>query len=147
MKRLVRHYRNNRAEADRLVRFGLTGVWNTLFGILVYTLLYEGLKNRVNYLVLLVPANILAITNAFICHKLFVFRTRGNVLREYFRFYVVYGGTALLGFALMFVLVDGFGFNPVIAQVLCVPIAVSLSYFSHRGYSFRAPEDKAGGAG
>lgn len=144
MKRLLQKYRDNRAEADRLVRFAVTGVWNTLFGILAYAALYEWLKDSVNYLVLLVPGNILAITNAFICHKLFVFRTRGNLLREYFRFYVVYGGTALLGFALMFVLVDGFGFGPVAAQVLCVPIAVSLSYISHRNYSFRAPKDKTG---
>ena len=144
MKKLLQKYRDNRAEADRVVRFAVTGVWNTLFGILAYAALYEWLKDSVNYLVLLVPGNILAITNAFICHKLFVFRTRGNLLREYFRFYVVYGGTALLGFALMFVLVDGFGFNPVAAQVLCVPIAVSLSYISHRNYSFRAPKNKAG---
>ena len=144
MKKLLQKYRDNRAEADRVVRFAVTGVWNTLFGILAYAALYEWLKDSVNYLVLLVPGNILAITNAFICHKLFVFRTRGNLLREYFRFYVVYGGTALLGFALMFVLVDGFGFGPVAAQVLCVPIAVSLSYISHRNYSFRAPKNKAG---
>jgi len=144
MKKLLQKYRDNRAEADRVVRFAVTGVWNTLFGILAYAALYEWLKDSVNYLVLLVPGNILAITNAFICHKLFVFRTRGNLLREYFRFYVVYGGTALLGFALMFVLVDGFGFGPVAAQVLCVPIAVSLSYISHRNYSFRAPKDKTG---
>jgi len=130
MKKLLQKYRDNRAEADRVVRFAVTGVWNTLFGILAYAALYEWLKDSVNYLVLLVPGNILAITNAFICHKLFVFRTCG--------------GTALLGFALMFVLVDGFGFNPVAAQVLCVPIAVSLSYISHRNYSFRAPKNKAG---
>lgn len=145
MKRLLQKYRDNRAEAGQVVRFAVTGVWNTLFGILAYAALYEWLKDSVHYLVLLVPGNILAITNAFICHKLFVFRTRGNLLREYFRFYVVYGGTALLGFALMFVLVDGFGFGPVTAQVLCVPIAVSLSYISHRNYSFKAPKAKTGG--
>lgn len=145
MKRLIRKCRDNHAEAGQVARFAVTGVWNTLFGILAYAALYEWLKDSVNYLVLLVPGNILAITNAFICHKLFVFKTRGNLLREYFRFYVVYGGTALLGFALMFILVDGFGFNPVLAQVLCVPIAVSLSYFSHRNYSFRVPRNKAGG--
>ena len=141
MKRIIRQYHNHRAEVGRVVRFLITGVWNTVFGILAYTVLYEWLKGSVNYLVLLIPANILAITNAYICHKLFVFKTRGNILREYFRFYVVYGGTALLGVVLMFILVDGFGFNPVVAQFLCVPIAIGLSYFSHRNYSFRKPKD------
>ena len=137
MKRIVQKYHQHRVEADRIFRFLITGVWNTVFGILAYTLLYEWLKDNVNYLVLLVPANILAITNAFICHKLFVFKTRGNILQEYFRFYVVYGGTAILGFVLMFILVDGFGLSPIIAQFFCIPIAIALSYFSHRNYSFR----------
>ncbi|MEI8246723.1 MAG: GtrA family protein [Lentisphaerota bacterium] len=141
MKRIIRKYHHHHAEIGRIVRFLITGGWNTVFGILAYTVLYEWLKDSVNYLVLLIPANILAITNAYICHKLFVFKTRGNILREYFRFYVVYGGTALLGFVLMFILVDGFGFNPVAAQFLCVPIAIGLSYFSHRNYSFRKPDE------
>jgi putative flippase GtrA len=109
----------------------------------VYIVLYEGLKQWVNYLVLMIPSNILAITNAYICYKLFVFKTRGNVVREYLRFYVVYGGAMLLGFVLMFCLVDGLGLNPVIAQILCVPISIAFSYCSHRNYSFRKPKDKA----
>lgn len=128
------------AETGRVVRFLITGGWNTVFGLLVYTLLYEGLKPWVHYLVLLVPANILAITNAYICHKVFVFKTRGNIWREYLRFYVVYGGTAILGFVLMFLLVDGLKISPLIAQFLCVPIAIAVSYVSHRDFSFRAPQ-------
>ncbi|MCM2267599.1 MAG: GtrA family protein [Elusimicrobiales bacterium] len=146
MERILEHYRRNRPQADRLGRFIVTGVWNTIFGIFVYAALYEWLKDSVHYLLLLIPGNILAITNAFVCHKLFVFRTRGNVLREYLRFYVVYGGAALLGFVLMFVLVDGFGAGPVAAQVLSVPITIALSYFSHLNYSFKVPKDRAGAA-
>ncbi len=142
MKRIIQKYYCHRAEIDKIFRFLITGGWNTLFGILVYIALYEGLKQWVNYLVLLIPGNILAITNAYICYKLFVFKTRGNIIREYLRFYVVYGSAMLLGFVLMFCLVDGFGFNPVAAQFLCVPISIVFSYCSHRNYSFRKPKDK-----
>ena len=142
MKRLIKKYHQMRAESGRITRFLVTGVWNTAFGAIVYIVLYEGLKQWVNYLVLLIPGNILAITNAYICYKLFVFKTRGNIIREYLRFYVVYGGAMLLGFVLMFVLVDGLKLNPVAAQVLCVPISIVFSYCSHRNYSFRKPEDK-----
>lgn len=144
MKRIRQRYHQHRAEAHQAARYLIVGGWNTVFGVSVYTLLYEWLYHSVNYLVLLVPANILAITNAFICYKLFVFKTRGSLLREYFRFYVVYGGAALLGFVLMYILVDGLGFNPVAAQFLCVPISIVLSYVSHRNYSFRKPKDKMG---
>lgn len=142
MKRIIKKYHKRRAEVDKIVRFLVTGVWNTVFGVLVYIVLYEGLKQWVNYLVLTVPANILAITNAYICYKLFVFKTRGNILREYLRFYVVYGCAMLLGFVLMFCLVDGLGFNPVAAQFLCVPVSIVFSYCSHRNYSFSKPKDK-----
>ena len=145
MKRLIEKYHQMRAESGRITRFLVTGVWNTVFGVLVYIILYEGLKQWVNYLVLLIPGNILAITNAYICYKLFVFKTRGNIIREYLRFYVVYGGAMLLGFVLMFVLVDGLKLNPVAAQILCVPISIIFSYCSHRNYSFRKPEEKVQG--
>ena len=127
---------------SQILRYLITGGWNTLFGVLGYTLLYAWLHERVNYLVLLIPSNILAITNAFICYKLFVFKTRGNMLREYFRFYVVYGSSMLLGFVLMFILVDGFKLNPIIAQFIGVPITIAFSYFSHRNYSFRNEKDE-----
>ena len=50
-------------------RYLLTGAWNTLFGIGIYTLLYGLLGDRVHYLILGIPANILSITNAFLCYK------------------------------------------------------------------------------
>ena len=45
--------------------------------------------------------SVVCITVSFVCHKLFVFKTRGNFLKEYFRAFVVYGGTSLVGFVLL----------------------------------------------
>lgn len=126
----------DRTEVKRLGRFLVTGVWNTVFGLLVYTLLYAWLHDKVNYLVLMIPANILAITNAYICYKIFVFRTRGHIIREYFRFYVVYGASILLNFAIMFIMVDGLGIHPLISQFFGVGITTICSYAGHRHFSF-----------
>lgn len=136
MTAIARYLKKNRDEALRLFRYLATGGWNTLFGILVYAALYRGLGSKVHYLVLLIPANILAITNAYICYKLLVFRTRGNIIKEYLRFYVVYGGTMLLGFALMFCFVDGLNLDPIVAQCVSASITIIVSYFSHRDFSF-----------
>jgi putative flippase GtrA len=136
MKYVREKYYQHRVEFYRITRFLITGGWNTVFGVGIYVLLYEWLHEYVNYLVLLIPSNILAITNAYICYKLFVFKTRGNVLREYFRFYVVYGGTMLLGFLIMFILVDGCALSPITSQFFCVAITTVCSYISHRRYSF-----------
>jgi putative flippase GtrA len=133
----------NPAELKRIGRFLITGVWNTVFGLLVYTLLYTWLHDKVNYLVLMIPANILAITNAYICHKLFVFKTKGHIIREYFRFYVVYGVSILMNFAIMFIMVDGLGVHPLISQFVGVGITTVCSYTGHRHFSFRGKRKEA----
>ncbi|MDD5698419.1 MAG: GtrA family protein [Victivallaceae bacterium] len=132
-----RQYIQHRTEAHRILRFLLTGGWNTVFGILVYAGLYELLHEKAHYLALMIPANILAITNAYICYKLFVFKTKGNVIREYLRFYVVYGASIVMSFVLMFLLVDGLGLHPIVSQILCTAITIACSYIGHRYFSFR----------
>lgn len=78
--KLLELYRNNRPEFFRVIRYLLAGGWNTLFGIGVYALLFRLFGEAVNYLVLLIPANIIAVTGAFLTYKYIVFRTRGGRL-------------------------------------------------------------------
>jgi len=119
------------------LRYLLVGGWNTLFGMGIYALLYRFFGERVHYLVLLVPANILAITNAYLGYKFIVFRTSGNMMREYLRCYVVYGGMMILSAGLLFVFVEYLKLNPVYANAVCVLVATVVSYFSHKHFSFR----------
>jgi putative flippase GtrA len=122
----------------QFIRYLLVGGWNTVFGMAVYAVLYDWLHGRVHFLVLLIPSNILAITNAFVCYKLFVFQTRGNILREYFRCYIVYGGSMLAGAGLMFVLVQWLHvLQPIPANCVCIALTTIVSYFAHRNFSFR----------
>jgi nucleoside-diphosphate-sugar epimerase/putative flippase GtrA len=136
MRYFIEKYQQNRDEVHRAARYLIIGGWNTLFGLGLYTFLYETFKQDVNYLVLTVPCNILAITNAFLCYKIFVFKTKGNWWREYWRCYLVYGGSALVGMGLMFILVSGCGIYPIIAQFMTVGISVAASYIGHRNFSF-----------
>lgn len=135
--RLLALYRGNREEFWRIFRYLAVGGWNTLFGIGVYTLLFELLKGRAHYLALAVPSNILAVTNAYVCYKLIVFKTKGNIIREYLRCYLVYGVSMLFGMAGLWLLVDGFGFYPVWGNILVAGITVIVSYVGHRVFSFR----------
>lgn len=127
-------------EQWRIFRYLAVGGWNTLFGLGVYALLYRWWGNRVNYLLLAVPANILAISNAFLCYKLLVFRTRGNWWREYFRCCIVYGGGALVGMGLLKLFVEYLHWIPDLANVAGTGIVVAGSYLGHRFYSFRSRE-------
>ena len=134
--RVADKYRKHTAEIHRVARYLLIGGWNTLFGMGVYAVLYGLLHTRANYLVLMIPANILAITNAYLGYKFFVFKTRGNYIREYLRCYVIYGGGIALSFVLMYLLVSIFGLHPILAQLPCVLISIIFSYFGHKRFSF-----------
>ena len=144
---LNNRYQRNRVEIRRMICYLVVGVWNTLFGLGVYSLLYALLKNRVNYLVLTIPTNILAITNAYLCYKLLVFRTKGGWWREYWRCYVVYGGGALLGMVMLFLLVSGCGIHPVAAQVLTVGMTIVGSYVGHKYFSFSRKKSSSSAPG
>jgi putative flippase GtrA len=122
------------------VRYLLAGGWNTLFGYVVGLVLYYGLDGRAHVLAVGIVANILAITMAFLTYKLFVFRTRGNWLTEYFRAYLVYGATSALGIALLWVLVDRLGVAFWIAQGFVILFTVVVSYLSHSRFTFRRNE-------
>ncbi|MFZ4396502.1 MAG: GtrA family protein [Kiritimatiellia bacterium] len=118
------------------IRYLFIGGWNTLFGVGLYTIAYYFLHARVHYLVLAIPCNILAITNAYLCYKLFVFRTRGNWLREYLRFYVVYGAAMLLGFGLLALFVETLHMHPVWANIAIAGLTIVCSFFGHQCISF-----------
>ena len=84
-------------------RYLLVGLWNTAFGYGTYAGLTALLTPRMAhaYIVASLIGNLLAITSAFIAYKWFVFKTKGNYLREWLRCVAVYGGAALLGTLLL----------------------------------------------
>ena len=124
------------ATSSQFIRYLLVGGWNTIFGMAIYATLHHWLGSHIHYLLLLIPANILAIANAFLCYKLFVFRTRGNALREYLRCHAVYGIMMLVGAALLFLQVECLGLHPIVANCACIVITTIISYFAHRHFSF-----------
>jgi putative flippase GtrA len=118
-------------------RYLIAGGWNTLFGYGVYAGLLWLLQPQVHYMIIAVVGNVLAITMAYTTHKLFVFRTKGNVLREYLRFYGVYGVTAALGLIALPLCVELLGMSPYVAPLFIMGVSVVVSYLGHRHFSFK----------
>jgi len=122
----------------RVIRYIAVGGWNTVFGMGVYAALYWLYGEKVHYLLLAVPSNIMAITNAYVCYKLFVFKTEGcNVLWEYLRCYLVYGGGALAGAGLMYACTEILSINPAVSNVAATALVTMASYVGHKYFSFR----------
>jgi putative flippase GtrA len=90
--------------AGQFVRYLCVGAANTLFGYIFYvlllTLLNTLLPTRWLYLTVVLASVLstpLNITFAYFGYKLFVFRTEGNYLREWFKCFAVYGAGMIPG--------------------------------------------------
>ena len=125
------------SKQKELLAYLLTGAWNTLFGIGLYSLVYSWVGENYHYLLIALPVNVLSITNAFVCYKLFVFKTKGNWLKEYIRCYLVYGGGMLLGFLLLWILKEKLCLYPPVANAIATLLVIMVSYVGHKFFSFR----------
>lgn len=115
----------------------LTGGWNTLFGYVSFVVLYRLLSQTFNYSLILTFSYILSITNSYVGYKLFVFKTKGNIVREYFRFYLVYGGAFIVNLILFPVLTGVLMVNAYLAQGIIVFMTVVSSYVFHNKFTFK----------
>lgn len=114
----------------------VVGGWNTLFGYGVFSLLYMLLSYRFHSMVILVLSYILSITNAYAGYKIFVFRTKGNIIKEYLRFYAVYGVSFLVNLILLPFFMAFLSLNAYISQAIILLLTVVVSYFLHKKYTF-----------
>jgi putative flippase GtrA len=130
----------------QFVRYILVGGFNTVFGYSVFALLNWSFTGfgPYSYMYAAVLANFVAISVAFLGYKWFVFRTRGNYLREWIRCFGVYGSSALIGLVGLPILVPILRphlRNPVqssyIAAAMLTVVTVIFSFIGHRNISFR----------
>ena len=130
----------------QLLRYVIVGIWNTAFGYGTFAaltaLLYRYGKN--SYLAAMLLSNLLSITVAFLGYKWFVFKTKGNYLKEWVRCLSVYSGGMLISFVtlpgLVIALRRWFGFDrsaPYLAGALLTGVTVVVSFFGHKHISFR----------
>ncbi len=140
---LARH-----APPGQVVRFLIVGAWNTLFAYGLFALLTYLLTPVLpNAYAAAMTASasgtVICISMSFVCHKLFVFRTKGNFLEEYLRSFVVYGGTSLAGLVLLPVVMAALNWLisartavPYLAGAILTAGTVVVSFVGHRRFTF-----------
>lgn len=126
------------------IRFFFIGVWNTIFGYLLYigfdylfTLVFQ--KRYVAYMSAAILSNIIATISAFLFHKHITFKStvKGTgVIVEFFKFYSMYTVTIVLGFVLLPFFVEVLKIDPKISGALLIPVVAVISYFGHSRFSF-----------
>jgi putative flippase GtrA len=139
------------ATRGQAIRYGVVGAWNTVFGYGCYsffTLILTGLGPH-SYMLANLIAFPINITVAFLGYKLFVFKTKGNYIREWLRCIVVYSGTFVLSLvalpALVFCIRRLGGLEkaaPYIAGAIVIGATAVVSFFGHKHISFAGRADE-----
>lgn len=122
---------------DERFRFLVIGVYNTAFGFLLFPLLYLLLSRRLHYVVILVIAHAIAVTNSFLAHRRVTFRAAGPLLPQLMRYNVGYLGALALSIGGMVFLVSRVGLSPLLAQPILMFASIVLTYLWHSRVSFR----------
>lgn len=127
------------APADRPLRFLLAGAANTAFGLAIYPLLLWSVPvfHR-HYLIALGIAQAVSLCFAFATYKLGVFRTRGNVAREFGAFSSFYLFNYAANWAALPLLVELGGVPPLVAQLAFTAALILGSWFWHNRITFRS---------
>ena len=126
-------------DLGRPLRFLVVGGINTLFGLAIYPALqwaFPPLQRR--YMVALLIAQGVSLVWAYTLQKLFVFRTRGDILPEFARFCSFYLGIYAVNWAALPLLVEVAGLTPWVAQLGFAVVTVIGSWFFHSRLTFRS---------
>lgn len=134
----------------QFIRYLLVGGFNTAVGYGLFAFLnwsFTGLGTY-SYMYATFLASIISITVAFLGYKWFVFRTRGNYLREWIRCVGVYGSSMVIGLVGMPILVPILQSHmrqpqraSYLAGAIMMVVTILFSFFGHKNVSFRQREE------
>jgi putative flippase GtrA len=125
--------------AERPLRFMLAGAANTAFGLAIYPLLLWSVPAlHTHYLIALGVAQAISLCFAFATYKIGVFRTRGNLAREFGTFSGFYLFNYAANWAALPLLVELGGVPPILAQLGFTAVLIVGSWFWHSRVTFRS---------
>ena len=118
------------------IRFIIVGIINAIFAYFLYAVSLIILKENSHQLSLAI-AWILSSFTSFYAHRIFVFRGKGNIVREYLKCCSTWVIAYLINAILLEVFVVYMNINPFLAQVLAPAIAGIFTYFMFKKKCFK----------
>jgi putative flippase GtrA len=142
VRRVLRH-----VPPRLFAKFLSIGFVNTIFGygnFALLTYLFSRRYPAYGFVVAGVISPFLNITFSFLAYKWFVFRTRGNYLAEWIRTFAVYGTSALIGAALLPIIVivlrattPMYQSAPYGAAALLFFVTTAFNFYALKEFSFK----------
>jgi putative flippase GtrA len=131
----------------QFLRYLLVGVGNTAFGYGLFALSTFLLSRRwpeYGYIAAGLLSSIVNITVAFFAYKVFVFKTKGNYLREWVRCFAVYGSSIAIGVVILpgvvYVIRHATAIDtnaPYLAAAAMTGFNAIYNFLGHKKFSFR----------
>ncbi len=118
------------------IAYVLVGGWNTAFGYLVFSVFWWLFGAMLPYFAVLVASYVVTVVNAYVCYRVFVFRSKASVRREFPRFLLVYGVTLIANLVAFPALVTWLDLSGYAAQALFTVFVVIVSYIANRNFAF-----------
>jgi putative flippase GtrA len=141
----------------QFLRYLVVGGWNTAFGYSTFAGIYYMLHfydlPAANLYWQVSTAQIISVpinfTGSYLCYKFFVFKTKGNYLREWLKSIAVYGSSFLPGLVLLPLLVKALLYiprmhssAPYVANALLMGVVVIYSFLGHKHITFKVSPGK-----
>jgi len=118
------------------VRYLSIGIFNTLFGFGVYTMIMVVIPSSY-YLLALALATVIGGIESYVTQRIFVWKSKADARLEFIKFSTVFVSQFCLNAILLLVCVEIFEMDPLWAQYVIGLILVVLSYFVHRHWTFK----------
>jgi putative flippase GtrA len=137
--------------SGEVIRFLLVGGFNTVFSLALYSGLvilfsrgFPKVGKPVVADIAFAVSTPVAITVAFLCYKHFVFRTKGNYLKEWLKCFAVYSVSFPMGLVIVPTATHLFQrsllthpYAPFLAGLVNSVLIACYSYFAHKKFSFK----------
>ena len=119
---------------NKKLRFLLVGGGNTVLSFLIFTI---GISCfQWNYQVVLIITYLLSVNFSILSMRSLVFEGKGNLAKEYAKAAFVYLSLLLLNYAFLFLFIDLFAWNEIVAQFLYTLLAPISTFVLHNIFSF-----------
>lgn len=129
--------RLNDLHAEKL-RFLGVGIWNTVFNMALFNVLLL-VFGHARYMVWFWVAWVLSVGQSTVTMKYVAFRSKGKLLPQIARAFMIYLPAQGIATALMWFAVEVAHLPPQIGQLLTISVTTVLSYLGHKYFTFRVP--------
>ncbi|MDQ1255047.1 MAG: hypothetical protein QG646_4326 [Euryarchaeota archaeon] len=127
-------------DTKRLFKFICVGLLNTFIGYGAFFILSFFL----NYMIALVVAHFIGVTNSYLWNKYWTFKSKKFQLAELVKFNIVYLITLGANMLILYIAVELLSINPRLGQLIVLPLVTLLSYLGHKYWSFHAAKSAIG---